>query len=126
MTRRHQRSEPVFDPEIEATIRRARAARRRQNRVQQDNQEGSSEMANQGGNPENNRNPCGQSDQIKKDLEALVARGMTSVTAEIINEFLAKFDDLQKKYISNSDIRKNLPIYEANLAKSQERVQTCA
>ncbi|CAI9109032.1 OLC1v1008764C1 [Oldenlandia corymbosa var. corymbosa] len=57
--RRHQRSEPVFDPEIEATTRRTRAARRRQNRLQHDNQEGSSEMANQGGNPENNRNPGG-------------------------------------------------------------------
>ncbi|CAI9094748.1 OLC1v1030535C1 [Oldenlandia corymbosa var. corymbosa] len=67
-----------------------------------------------------------QSHQIKKDLEALMFGGMTSLTAEIINEFLAKFNDLQKQYISNSDIRKNLPIYEANLAKSQERVQTCA
>ncbi|CAI9106289.1 OLC1v1005415C1 [Oldenlandia corymbosa var. corymbosa] len=55
----HQRSEPVFDPNIEATIRRARAAKRRQNQWQQNRQEGSSEMANQGGNPENNRNPGG-------------------------------------------------------------------
>ncbi|CAI9117339.1 OLC1v1018715C1 [Oldenlandia corymbosa var. corymbosa] len=67
-----------------------------------------------------------QANQIKKDLEALMAGGMTSVTTETISEFLAEFNDLQKQYISNSEIRKNLPIYEANLSKSQEQVQTCA
>ncbi|CAI9112079.1 OLC1v1012456C1 [Oldenlandia corymbosa var. corymbosa] len=64
-----------------------------------------------------------QSDQIKKDLKVLMAESTTSLTAEILNEFLAEFNDLQKQYISQQNLEMKLQeIKDQIAAKNRELV----